>query len=84
MQESFKNINEYHLVIYHSIRAIYESYGSSLSSHLEQQLSSVVYSIGEYIDDNPNNVNKQIILYHRRFYDIDLCNRYFSKNITKY
>ncbi len=57
MYESFKKIDEYHLVIYHSIRAIYESYGSTLPRYLEQQLASVIYSIGEYIDDNFDNLD---------------------------
>ncbi|MFR5856812.1 MAG: hypothetical protein ACLUFU_03265 [Bacilli bacterium] len=66
MYESFKKIDEYHLVIYHSIRAIYESYGSTLPKHLEQQLASVVYSIGEYIDDNPKDSNVISDEYYRR------------------
>ena len=51
MKETFKKINEYHLVIYHTIRALYEDYGSTLPKYLEQQLASFVYSIADYIDD---------------------------------
>lgn len=74
MQESFKKIDEYHLVIYHSIRAIYESYGSTLPRHLEQQLASVVYSIGEYIDDNPKYGNVISDEYYRRLVLDEVCN----------
>lgn len=74
MYESFKKIDEYHLVIYHSIRAIYESYGSTLPKHLEQQLASVVYSIGEYIDDNPKDSNVISDEYYRRLVLDDIYN----------
>lgn len=74
MYESFKKIDEYHVVIYHSIRAIYESYGSTLPKHLEQQLASVVYSIGEYIDDNPKDSNVISDEYYRRLVLDDTCN----------
>ena len=74
MYESFKKIDEYHLVINHSIRAIYESYGSTLPKHLEQQLASVVYSIGEYIDDNPKDSNVISDEYYRRLVLNDTCN----------
>lgn len=67
MKETFKKINEFHLVIYHSISSIYESYGSTLPKHLEQQLASVVYSIGQYIDDNPDNYDVATDDYYRRF-----------------
>lgn len=66
MYESFKKIDEYHLVIYHSIRAIYESYGSTLPKYLEQQLASVIYSIGEFIDDNSDNLDIVSDEYYRR------------------
>lgn len=33
-----------------------------------------------YIIMSPNNVKKQLILYHRIFYDIDEWNAYFIKN----
>lgn len=34
----------------------------------------------KYIIMSPNNVKKQLILYHRIFYDIDEWNAYFIKN----
>ena len=63
-KETFKKINEYHLVIYHTIRALYEDYGSTLPKYLEKQLASFVYSIADYIDDNPSksDVLQRIII----------------------
>ena len=66
MKETFKKINEYHLVIYHTIRALYEDYGSTLPKYLEQQLASFVYSIADYIDDNPSNCDVISEDYYRR------------------
>lgn len=33
-----------------------------------------------YIIMSPNNIKKQIVLYHRRFYDIDEWNSFFENN----
>ena len=66
MKETFKKINEYHLVIYHTIRALYEDYGSTLPKYLEKQLASFVYSIADYIDDNPSNCDVISEDYYRR------------------
>ena len=66
MKETFKKINEYHLVIYHTIRALYEDYGSTLPKYLEKQLASFVYSIADYIDDNPSKSDVIAEDYYRR------------------
>ncbi len=66
MKETFKKINEYHLVIYHTIRSLYEDYGSTLPKYLEKQLASFVYSIADYIDDNPSNCDVISEDYYRR------------------
>ena len=66
MKETFKKINEYHLVIYHTIGALYEDYGSTLPKYLEKQLASFVYSIADYIDDNPSNCDVISEDYYRR------------------
>ena len=66
MKETSKKINEYHLVIYHTIRSLYEDYGSTLPKYLEKQLASFVYSIADYIDDNPSNCDVISEDYYRR------------------
>lgn len=54
------------MVIYHTIRALYEDYGSTLPKYLEQQLASFVYSIADCIDDNPSNCDVISEDYYRR------------------
>ena len=46
MKEITIEINEYQLVIYHTIRALYEDYGSALPPKIEKELENFVNLLG--------------------------------------
>ena len=61
-------INEYQLVIYHTIRALYEDYGSALPPKIEKELENFVNLLGNYLEDDVEGDIEEQIFYRKTIY----------------
>lgn len=67
MKEVTIEINEYQLVIYHTIRALYE-YGSALPPKIEKELENFVNLLGNYLEDDVEGDIEEQIFYRKTIY----------------